>query len=279
MNYNTAFRKYLKRIHVSGTLWIALCALFLLILAMREAGIRWWIVFSLSGYSGVIFFLLISVYLFAFFRGVIRTQTSSEHPLTTSYAYILFYDICPFLGSVVGIANFLTIPEISLAERFSTISEGALSMTFLVWIILDPVIGSCELLIPKCAAHRRQRLAAIQEEKSKRKKEREHLLKQALEYERINQVRLQQTYEPIADKLVSLLSNQDLKELELHQKIIATGAQAWRLGGLEGMKYLQKTVNNKLKEARISLSWDVLSFYWDGIGSWRKPVSKQMFPA
>ena len=269
--------RYLKRIHVIGTLWIALCALFLLVIALHEAQVSWWIVFSLSGYSGFVLLMLITVYLFAFFRGVIRTQTAKEHPLTTSYAYILFYDLCPFLGSLAGLANFLTISEINLMERLGTISEGALSMTFLVWIILDPVMGSCEILIPSCAAHRKKRLSEIQEQKQKRKEEREALLQQALKYEKTNQARLQETYESMGDKLADLLCNSKLNRLELQKIVAQMGAQAWRQDGLEGMKYLQKIVHGKLEEKQYISTWDVLSFWWDGIGSWRKPAIQKTF--
>lgn len=270
-------RKLLKRVHVTGTFWIALCAVFLLTIALRQAGVQWWIVFSLGGFSGVAFFMLISVYLFAFFRGVIRTQTPQEHPLTTSYAYILFYDLCPFLGSLAGLASLWAVPNIGLPERFYTLAEGTLVMTFLVWIILDPIIGPCELMIPACAAHRRRRLAETHRQKLQRKVERERLLQEALEFEKVNQVRLQETYEPIAEELANLLCGCNPADTEIRQEAAAKGAQAWRLGGISGMQFLQKMVREKLTRRGCSIDWDILAFCWDGIGTWRKPSLKQAF--
>lgn len=272
-----SLRKYLKRIHVAGTLWIALCAILLLVMSLRQAGVQWWIVFSVSGFSGILFFMLLTIYLFAFFRGVIRTQTALEHPLTTSYTYILFYDLCPFLGSLAGLASLLNVPDISASERLSTVAEGTLTMTFLVWIILDPIIGSIELLIPECAAHRRQRLAEAQELKLKRKAERQRLLQEAMEYEKINQAKWEQTYEPMADKLAALLSSPNPHHPEVRRAVVATGAQAWRLGGVNGMQFLQKMVRQKLAAQGHVGDWDMLAFWWDGIGTWRKPPLQKAF--
>ena len=271
------FRKYLKLIHVSGTLWIALCAGFLLTIALRQAGVRWWIVFSLSGFSGVVFFMLLSVYLFAFFRGVIRTQTALEHPLTTSYAYMLFYDLCPWLGSLAGLASLAAVPRLSPSEVLNSLSEGALTMTFLVWIFLDPLLGSGELLIPACAAHRRRRLAEAADEKRRRKEERDHLLQQALEFEKINRGHLQTTYEPIAEELLDLLCGPHPTGPDMQQSAAAIGARAWRLGGANGMKFLHDRVLEKLAQQGRPGDWDMLAYWWDGIGTWRKPSLQQAF--
>jgi len=271
------FRKYLKLIHISGTAWIALCAAFLLTVALRQAGVRWWVVFSLSGFSGVVFFMLLSIYLFACFRGVIRTQTAQEHPLTTSYAYILFYDLCPFLGSLAGLASLLTLPDVSWTEKLSTLSEGALAMTFLVWIVLDPILGSCELMLPSSASHRRRRLAQAHQEKKRKKAERERLLREALEFEKINQARWEKTFEPMAEELAILLSRLDPSEPEVRLYAAAQGARAWALDGLNGMKFLHQRVCSKLRKRGCADGWDRLAFWWDGIGGWRQPSVEKLF--
>lgn len=271
------FRKALKQIHVSGTVWIALCAAFLLTVALRQAGVRWWVVFSLSGFSGVVFFMLLSIYLFAFFRGVNRTQTAQEHPLTTSYAYLLFYDLCPFLGSLAGLASLLALPEVSGPEKLSALCEGALAMTFLVWIVLDPILGSSELMIPSSAAHRRRRLAQAQEQKKQRKAEREKLLREALEYEKINQAKWEKTFEPMAEELAILLSSLDPEDPEVRLYAAAQGARAWTLDGINGMKFLHQRVCSKLRERGRKAGWDRLAFWWDGIGGWRQPSAQNLF--
>ena len=93
----------LKRVHLASTVWFIVCVGHILVLALRQAGVNWWVVFSLSGYGVLIVLLLISLYLFAIFRGVARSQkTEIEHPLTTTIYYSVFYDISPFLGLLAG---------------------------------------------------------------------------------------------------------------------------------------------------------------------------------
>ena len=171
-------RKLLKLFHIIGTVWLALCAAFLLVVALRQAGAGWWIVFSLSGFSGVAFFLLMSIYLFAIFRGVTRKQLSLEHPLTTSPVYFFFYDMCPLLGTLAGFVTILTVAFMSAVEKAGIIAEGTLGMTFLIWIIGDPVISLTEGVLPSSVKYRRDRLALEKEKKENRDKEKQELLEQ-----------------------------------------------------------------------------------------------------
>ena len=83
-------KKILKLLHIAGTGWFVLCVAALLVIVLREAQVRWWVIFSLSGYSAVFCFVLISLYLFAIFRGTVRNaKTDSQHPLTSSISYML----------------------------------------------------------------------------------------------------------------------------------------------------------------------------------------------
>ena len=78
-------RKALKLVHLASTTWFMLCMGYILVLALRQAGIHWWVIFSLSGHSALLIFLLISLYLFAIFRGVGSNQRiEMEHPLTST---------------------------------------------------------------------------------------------------------------------------------------------------------------------------------------------------
>jgi len=44
-------RATLRSIHLFGTVWFMLCLGYILVLALRQAGVQWWIVFSLSGHG------------------------------------------------------------------------------------------------------------------------------------------------------------------------------------------------------------------------------------
>ncbi len=87
----------LKSIHLAGTAWFILCVGYILVFALRQAGVHWWIIFSLSGHSTLLVLLLVSIYSFALFRGVGRSQTiEAEHPLTSTNYYTVFYIAIPF---------------------------------------------------------------------------------------------------------------------------------------------------------------------------------------
>jgi hypothetical protein len=264
----------LKRIHVLGTIWFVTCAMFLLSLALHQAGFRWWIVFSFSGYSLVFFLFFINVYVFAIFRGVSRHQTILEHPLTTSTYYIAFYDLSPFLGSLAGFLCSITLPELGILGILSTVAEGTLTFTFLVWIFFDPLLGFIENLLPQCARHRKQRLAAEDEQKRLKEEEKQQLLA-SLEQKEAQNLRLwNETLEPTADRLAELLCRTHLDE-QAYRTIVQAGAQAWQLGGIICMRHLHQMVLNKTKQLEV----DCLALWWDGIGTWQKPHFSQLVSA
>ena len=137
----------LKSIHLAGTAWFILCVGYILAFALRRAGVNWWVIFSLSGHSVLIVFLLISLYLFAMFRGVTQSQAIEiEHPLTSTDYYTVLYITTPFLG---GLAGCLGMIGVSAIKQFLLgVALGTLGATFLVWVIVDPVAGLLEMLLP-----------------------------------------------------------------------------------------------------------------------------------
>jgi hypothetical protein len=265
----------LKRIHVLGTIWFVTCAIFLLSLALHQAGFKWWVVFSFSGYSLVFFLFFVNIYVFAIFRGVSRHQTILEHPLTTSAYYIVLYDVSPFLGSVAGFLCSITLPELGILGILSTVAEGTLTFTFLVWIVFDPLLGFIENLLPQCAQHRKQRLEAEAEQKRLKEEEKQQLLA-SLEQKEAQDIRLwNQTLEPTAGQLAELLSRPHLLDEQAHRTIVQAGAQAWQLGGIICMRHLHQMVLNKTGQIEM----DYLALWWDGIGTWQKPHFSQLVSA
>lgn len=269
-------RKLLKLLHITGTLWLALCAAFLLVLALRQAGVGWWVVFSLSGFSSVVFFFLLCIYLFAIFRGVVRKQMAREHPLTTSPAYILFYDLCPLLGTLAGLCSIRIMSVPSPLEILSIITEGTLTMTFLVWILGDPVISMAEGFLPSSAASRQQRLTLEIQDKQQREEEKQRLLEQIHSFDQTAKEQWNHALLPLAGELVNHLTEGLPTRNEIRQKAVELGARAWQLGGIACMQYLLRLVNQQLQERKQEPNLH-LAFVWDGIGKWRKPALKDAF--
>lgn len=263
-------RSTLKSIHLASTLWFVLCVGYILVLALRQTGVRWWIIFSLSGHSILIIFLLISLYLFAFFRGVSSAQTIKiEHPITTTNYYRLFYVTSPFLGALAGCVGM--IGEYRVAPFLSGIAMGTFVTTFLVWVIVDPIAGLLEtLLLPSSRKHRLRRLAQARAERRRKQKDRERLLAEALAKEELDRRRWQQVLKPQAEKLAGLLtaSGNDLKQAE--QEAVDIGLNAWQMGGLSCMRELRDmAIAISKQKGQNKEIIDYISIWWDGIGSWR----------
>jgi hypothetical protein len=271
-------RRILKLLHITGTMWLALCAAFLLVLALRQAGVGWWLVFSLSGFSGVAFFFLLSIYLFAIFRGVMRKQMAREHPLTTSPAYILFYDLCPFLGILAGLVSLGILSVFNLLEILSITAEGTLIMTFVVWILSDPLISVAEGFLPASAASRRERLTLENQARKKREEEKRHMLEQIQSFDKTSKEQWDHALLPLAGELSEQLISGLPAPDEIRQKAIEFGARAWQLGGIACMQHLLRLVNRQISEKKQEPNF-YLAFLWDGIGKWRKPPLKEVFSA
>jgi len=152
-------------------------------LALRQAGIRWWVIFSLSGHSALFIFLLISLYLFAISRGIGSSQKiEEEHPLTNTDYYGLFYVSAPFLGSLAGCIGM--IGENKISHFLLGVVLGTLVTTFLVWVIVDPVTGLLEtLLLPASRKHRAERLAQAKAQRENERIESELLLAKVIKKE------------------------------------------------------------------------------------------------
>lgn len=148
-----AAKRILKRIHLVATAWFLVCVGYLLATTLRQAGLQWWLVFSLSGYSTLMILLLVSLYLFAFVRGAHRgLHPEIEHPLTSANCYLGFYVSAPLLGGLAAVMG--AGSDWETERSLDSVALGTLGTTFFVWIVLDPLIGLVEMLLP---ASRRRR--------------------------------------------------------------------------------------------------------------------------
>ncbi len=267
-------QKFLKRIHVCGTLWFLLCAATLLAFSLYQAGFEWWLIFSISGYSAVLLFFVFTVYLFAIYQGVVRHQTAAEHPLSTSVYYIALYDLAPFLGTMAGLCSLST--NALFSSLISTIPEGTLVTTFLVWIVLDPMIGVAEALLPESAVHRKKRLADIREKKRLQKEENQNLLRKLELRESELQRQWNELFEPKAKEAALLLCSSNIPISDIHPQMIELGALAWQTGEIACMRYFHKMILNLLNDSFQKPSIDYINIWWDGIGTWRRPQKVQM---
>lgn len=273
-------RNKLKLVHLASTAWFALCVGYILTLALRQAGVRWWVIFSLSGHSALLIFLLVSLYLFAIFREAGRSQKIEvEHPLTSTNYYLAFYIATPFLGGIAACLGM--IGENRISQFLLGIALGTLGATFLVWVIVDPVVGLLEMLLPPASRkHRAERLAQAKAQREEKQKARERLLAEVLAKDELTRRNWQEMLEPQAEKLAGLLiTNSLLGEAEggidtkqAEREAVNIGVSAWQIGGLSCMRQLRDMAIAMCKQKSQSETIvDYIPVWWDGIGSWRNP--------
>ena len=261
-------RSDLRIAHITSTVWFIICVGYILVLALRQVGVHWWVLFSISGQGALIILLLVSLYLFAIFRGISSKKVQVEHPLTSTIYYAVFYVSTPFLGCLSGLLGMIGTNSIN--QFLLGIAMGTLGTTFLVWVIVDPLIGLLEMILPASRKHRAQRVAQAKAERDKKQKAGVRLLEDVLEKEESDRLNWQEVLKPQAEKLAGLLTAEitDIKQAE--QEAVGIGVSAWQTGGLSCMRELRDmaiALSNQKYENKAIV--DYINFWWDGIGNWR----------
>ena len=279
--------------HLLSTVWFIACIAYILVSVLRDEGFQWWFIVSLSGTWALVIFLLVSLYLFALYRGIGEAQQIEvEHPLTTTGYYMALYVSAPIVG---GVAGTLGMAGVTDPSRFLLgVALGTLGTTFTIWVIVDPLAGVLEMLLPASRQHRTERLAQAEAQRRARQEKREHLLAEAFAREERERQQWEQRLQPQAQRLADLLASGAGDLAQAEQEAVDIGVQAWRLGGLTCMRQLhdmtiqavrgagQKTHDRKqtAQDGAVvcpsssvprDLSCDYLSYWWDGIGAWRRP--------
>jgi signal transduction histidine kinase len=264
-------RQALRLTHVVSTIWFVACIGYILVLELHRAGFHWWLIFSLSSHSALVVLLLISLYLFALFRGVGEAQQIEvEHPLTTTSYYMAFYVAAPLLGGLAGTLGMVGDPH--LVKFFLGVAMGALGTTFVVWVIVDPIAGLAEMFLPASRKHRLERFAQVEAQRRTRQEKREQLLAEAFAREEQERQRWQQHLHPRAERLAALLACNVADLSRAEREAVDIGANAWRLGGLSCMRQLRDMTVAIRKDAGDDATVaDHISNWWDGIGDWRRP--------
>jgi hypothetical protein len=268
-NISMPGHKKLALIHLASTAWFILCVGYVGVVALLQAGVKWWILFSLSGYGVLIAPVLISLYMFAIFRGISSSQkVKVEHPLTNTTQYAFFYVTTPLLGALAGCLGMIGVETFSRFLLGMTL--GTLAMTFLVWIILDPVIGLLEMLLPSSRRYYHERIGKAKAEKEKRQRDNERLLAEVSAAEESNRHRWQELLKPQAEKLAVLLAADQSNFRQAEREAIRIGANAWKIGGIHCMRELRNMALACYTEIYDKRDFvDYISFWWDGIGNWR----------
>lgn len=263
-------QKTLKLIHLAGTVWFVVCVGYIFVLGLHQAGVRWWVVFSLSGHGALIVFLLISLYLFAIYRGISSSQkVQIEHPLTGTPYYTMFYCLSPFLGGLAGCLGMIGI-NTTVGHFLSVVALGTLATTFLVWVIVDPVAGLLETLLPPTSRkHRAERLAAARAQRQERQRERDRMLAEVLAKEDSDVRHWREVLKPQAEKLAGLLTAEKIDFQNAEHQAAGIGITAWQTGGLACMRTLRDMVIELARQSRPDKDVvDYISVWWDGVGNW-----------
>jgi hypothetical protein len=264
-------RKVLRLIHLAGTVWFVVCVGYIFVLGLLQAGVRWWVVFSLSGHGALVVFLLISLYLFAVYRGISSSQkVQIEHPLTSTPYYTMFYCLSPFLGGLAGCLGMIGI-NTTASHFLSVVALGTLATTFLVWVIVDPVVGLMEMLLPPTSRkHHAERLAQARVQRQERQREHERLLAEVLAKEESDVRHWRDVLRPQAEKLAALLTSGEANFENAEREAVDIAVRAWQLGGITCMRTLRDMVMELTRKSRPDKAViDYISGWWDGIGSWR----------
>jgi hypothetical protein len=262
----------LKLIHLANTAWFILCIGYILVFILRQAGVDWWIIFSISGQSTLLVLLLVSIYSFALFRSAGRSQTiEAEHPLTSTNHYKVFYILAPILGSLAGCVGMIGVS--AMKHFLFGVALGTFLTTFLVWVIVDPVTGLLETLLHASSRkHRVKRLAQAKAEREKKQKDRENLIAELRAKEESDRRRWQKTLKPEAEKLAKLLTTNSINFGQAEREAVDIGIKTWQIGGLACMRQLRDMAIDLYKHNNGNKDVvDYISSWWDGIGKWQTP--------
>lgn len=261
-------KQSVKLLHFIASMWFVLCIAYLLVRALLDAGLSWWVIFSLSGHSATAIFVVFLIYLFAIYRGTIRSEEPDvEHPLTSSLMYIGFYSVAPLLGGIAGLLG--GISTVTAHQYATVISWGTLVVTFVVWIIIDPIISVIEAMQPVARQRRAHRIAQARAERKIKEQERQRWLDELETQEIATIAEREKKLRPWAERLAALIEQSQQRSLSSNELLEAVdmGLAAWQIGGAEAMQQLHKMTFERTQATAESA--DTLSVWWDGIGQWR----------
>ncbi len=264
---------YFKRFHFLNTLLFILCIAGIAVQSLRQAGVDWWVIFSISGYSSVTVIFFLCVYLFAIFRSVHSfIEPDIEHPVTCLKIYKVIYCFTPTLGFLTGVCAQIGLEEeLALKAIIINSAMGSFVVTMLFWVLLDPLITIMESYTPASKASRNARIEKAKAEKEKVINQRKQLLEDLAIKEKAERQEQKLLLDNSADELSDLiLSGVRGSAGASHPEIINLGVKAWQLGGLKCMRLLRDMAWEKCNQKGLRPGIiDEVDYWWDGIGDWR----------
>jgi hypothetical protein len=195
------------------------------------------------------------------------TGQNIEHPLTNSGPYVVLYSLIPLLGTLAGLDCLFFADDAQQVVMATAI--GTLGATFIFWIIIDPAINFCELLVPASRAHRLARHAEAKAVREQKQHERTQLLADLEEQERTREQQWQEVIGVEAQKLAALAMQAIDGDTSVESAAIETGLRAWQYGGLSCMQKLHEMASDICRSRGQNSCDDFISLWWDGIGQWR----------
>ena len=160
----------------------------------------------------------------------------------------------------------------TVSQLLMGISLGTLATTFLVWVIVDPLIGMLEMLLPASRRHCVKRLAQAKAEREQIQRDNQRLLVDISSREDSERHRWQELMKPYAEKLAVLLMVDEIDFKRAEREAVGIGARAWQIGGLSCMRELRDMALAVCKDKSNNREIvDYIAFWWDGIGNWRNP--------
>lgn len=256
-------QKIRKTLHLVSTFWLTATIFYFMVYTLIEIELKWWVLFSLSGYSLLLLLFLISFYIFAIYNGLVRNkEVEKEHPLTRTISYMILYDASPLLGAI---ASLLAItPCDGWHKNIIILATGTFAVTFLFWIIIDPILNLIEQSMPQSIKLRKARLESAKLLKQEEQNKQRLMIEELTEYQQNVIQNWNKSLQPLSEELTQLLSC--CSNGQNKSKIVDIGLKAWQIGGVACMQQLANIV---LDDNQVSQNKQRLALSWQGIGEWR----------
>jgi hypothetical protein len=255
--------------HILNRAFFVIAATAGLLFVIFGLGKSWGLSIAIFWSSALMLLLVGLLSVGAIYRRVSRAQSiRAEHPWTTNIYYRLFYDMSPLEGALAGaLASVIS----SRPDQFVSLTViGSVSAAFLVWIVVDPITGLVEAQLPASRIHRARRIKKIECIRKSRQEKRDDFLAVLHEDELRKKEYWYSLLKPEIGELMDVVQASRIDGENTERRVIDIGGRAFRVGGVECMKYLYSIVEEAVKtESGSQINLCHISILWDGIGSWR----------
>lgn len=264
----------IRILHTIVTAQFAASAALIIFWTLYQTRLGWWAIFSISAQAIVIVLFGVLIYGFAVYRGTIGERLETEHPLSGSIYYRVFYVVLPILAGLVSLDDAFLAGEATLPLRLLAglrgCALGTVVSAYIVWLFVDTTVGIAESLMPE---PRRLRAIRIERERALRdaaRRQKELLLERVRAERKARMERLAPVIAGHAAQIASLLAR-SADDPSVGAGAAATiGLEMWQAGGVDCMRELFRAVERECSARNLSRLVSLLDFWWDGVGGWRR---------